>query len=131
MVALSSGTSLLLLFLVLPVAVGGIVMTLVSRSGPQVPPERRTSTLLALGELAEGHVLELRRLGSPLDAQPMVAFRLEVHPVATSEPFPPFELVVTQAVPRRLSARLHPGLALPMRLSEDHASGAVILPDNL
>jgi len=128
--ALSGGTSLLLLFLVLPVVVGGIVMTLISRSGPQVPPEHRTSALLALGELADGHVLDLRRLGSPLDMRPMVAFRLEVHPVATSDPFPTFELIVTQAVPRRLVARLHPGLLLAVRLSQDHSAGAVIVPDD-
>ncbi len=131
MLALSSGTSLVLLFFVLPVAVGGIVMTLVSRRGPQVPAENRTSALLALGELAEGQVLDLRRLGSPLDLRPMVAFRLEVHPIATSEPFPSFELVVTQAVPRHLAARLRPGLSLSVRLSRDHSAGAVVLPDDL
>jgi hypothetical protein len=130
-VGLSQNTSLLLLFVGLPFVVGGIVMTLVARRGPHVPPEHRVSEILARGELAEGQVLDLRRLGSPLDVRPMVAFRLEVHAVANSEPFSPFELVVTQAVPRHLAGRLRSGLSLPVRLSQDHSAGAVILPEDL
>ena len=125
--ALSTSSSLLVLFVLLPFVVGSVVMGVISWRAPAVPRERRTSGLLAHGEAASGLVLDLRRLGSPLDARPMVAFRLEVRAGDAT----PFELIVTQPVPRRLAGRLVAGMAVGVRLSEDRAAGAVVLPDDV
>jgi hypothetical protein len=128
LLALSQASGLLLLFVVLPFIVGGIVMGLVSWRSQGVVPAHRISALLEHGEPGRAEVLDLRTLGSFLDARPMVAFRLAVRPGLAGEDVEAFELVVTQSVPRRVAAALQPGMVLEIRLSPDHTVGAIVMP---
>jgi hypothetical protein len=130
LLALSLSTELLALFVVLPFVVGGIVMAVISARSPNVPVTHTTSGLLANGEPGRAEVLDLRRLGNFFDVRPMVAFRLQVRPGAAGEDGEPFELVVTQSVPRRVAATLQPGMVLDVRLSADHLAGAVVIPSD-
>jgi hypothetical protein len=124
MMALGGQGSLLVLFVIVPVAVGVVVMAVIGRAGPSAAPGTRTSELLTNGELAEAEVLGARRLGSPLDLRPMVQLRLEVRPDSGE----PFELTVVQSMPRRALASLLPGTKVQARLGPGRAVGAVVPP---
>ena len=116
--------ALLLIFVVLPIVVAPIVVWVVSRRSPSLPPEYRTSELLAHGEIHRGEVLEWVNRGQFLDPRPMVSVRLRVDDAE------PFELVVTQSVPRRLLGKLRAGANVEVRLSADHRAGAVVLSED-
>ena len=121
---MSTGVALLLIFVVLPFVVAPIIVSLVARRSPSMPAEYRTSELLAHGEIHRAEVLEWVNRGQFLDPRPMVSVRLQV------DAADPFELVVTQSVPRRLLGKLRAGEQLEVRLSADHRAGAVVLPED-
>ena len=126
LLALSQATSLLLLFVVLPVLVGPLVVMIVSRRAPDSPGQYRTSDLLRDGEPANAELLDSQVKGTFLfDPRPMVAFRLEVHR-GDGEPF---ELTVTQSIPRAMLREFTPGMRLEIRLAADGSAGAIVLPD--
>jgi hypothetical protein len=119
--------SLLVLFIVVPIAVGVGIMTVMTRRGPVAEPGTLTSELLATGEPAEAEVLELRSLGSIFDIRPMVRLRLEVHPATGTT----FELTVVQSLPRRAARTLTPGTRVQARLGPNRTTGAIILGADL
>jgi hypothetical protein len=120
----SSGTVLVLVFIVAPLVLAPIVIGIVARTSPEVPPELRISELLEHGEAAQAELLEWKRRGPFLfDSRPMVAFRLSVR--AAGEPF---ELQLMQSVPRHFFNRLSKGMTLQVRVSPDHTAGAIVVP---
>ena len=117
---------LVVIFVVLPFVVAPIVIALVARRAPSVPAAHRTGALLADGEPGRGTVLGKRsHATSFVDFRPMGSLRLEVTPDAGG---PPFELTVTQPIPRAVFTGLEEGMVLPVRFSPDRKAGAVILP---
>ncbi len=123
---MSASTALLLLFVVLPIIAAPIVVAIVARRSPALPAGLRISELLEHGEPATAELLEWKNKGPFLfDGRPMVAFRLAVR--SSDEPF---ELIITQSVPRQLVARLSRGMTLDVRVSPDHIAGAIVLPIN-
>jgi len=130
--ALTQTGALVVLFVVLPFIVAAGVVAFVLWRSPSLPPELRTSALLAHGELSRGTLLDWRSRGLLFDPRPMVALRLAIEPDTADVSDPaggqPFELTITQAVPRQLLGRLERGMSLEVRLSPDRTAGAVVLP---
>jgi hypothetical protein len=122
-----SGTAaLLLLFIVLPIVVAPIVIAIVARRSPVLPPGMRISELLEHGEPGDAELLEWENKGPFLfDSRPMVAFHLSVR--CDDEQF---ELDLTQSVPRQFVAGLSKGMMLDVRVSPDRTAGAIVLPMN-
>jgi hypothetical protein len=115
--------SLLVLFVAVPIVVGLVIMTVMTRRSPPPAPGTRTSELLATGEPADAEVLDVRALGSIFDVRPMVRLRLEVHPLTGAA----FELTVVQSLPRRAVRTLTPGTQVKARLGPDRTTGAIVL----
>jgi hypothetical protein len=127
---LSDSAALLLLFLVLPIVLAPVVVWIVARRAPTLPPTLRTSQLLLDGEPARAELLEWKDKGpSFLDRRPMVAFKLSVQPSDAGAT--PFEMTVTQSVPRPLLRQLMPGMEVDVRLGPDRGAGAIVFDDAL
>jgi hypothetical protein len=119
--AVSDGVALLLLFVVLPLVLAYAIARLVQSRSDPFPPERRTSVLLRDGEAAEGRLLDWRSPAqSFLDRHPMVTFHVAV------EGATPFDIDITQSVPRDVLRRLERGSLVELRLSPDRVSGAIV-----
>lgn len=122
--SVTQALELLVLFVLLPFVVAGGVIAFVSWRSQGGPAPVRISELLAGGEPAEGEVLAVSPLGSILDARPMLEVRLRVRTAGSSAPF---DLDVTQSVPRRVASRLRQGDVVELRVSADHSAGALVL----
>jgi hypothetical protein len=119
--ALTQGLELLALFVILPFVVAAGVIRFVSwRSREQTPPVR-TSDVLATGQAASGEVLAIKNFGGFLDVRPMVRFTLRV-----ADAGEPFELEVTQSIPRPLLRDIATGDVVEIRLTPDHQNGAIV-----
>jgi hypothetical protein len=123
MLALTQAQALLLLFVVLPFLVAAVVVAFVSWRSSGAAPVVRTSVILAEGVPAEAEVLAIKAVGGFLDTRPMVRFALRVHPGADQAPF---ELEVVQSLPRGAAHEIHIGDTLDVRLTADHAAGAIV-----
>jgi hypothetical protein len=122
MLGLSQTQGLVIVFVLLPIAVGAILVPLLVWWMSKGPRPVLTSELLAHGTPAEGTILKVRSLGNVLDVRPMVKFDLEV----TAEPGEePFELEVVQSIPRRLVGLFKPGDIVRLRLAADRSAGAI------
>ena len=122
MLALTQSGALVVLFVFVPIVVGGAVMVFVARSGGP-PPGTRTSEVLASGQPAQAEILAVRTLGTVLDLKPMMAMTVRVSPEAGE----PFELKVVQSVPRRLVHDLRLGETVQVRYLVDRSAAAVVL----
>ncbi|MBA3654083.1 MAG: hypothetical protein H0W70_07795 [Actinobacteria bacterium] len=118
---MSQPAALLLLFVVLPLVVTPIVVAIVVRRSPDLPPEYRTSWLLEHGEPVSGELVSWKNKGPfLLDGRPMVAFVVLV----AGE-----RLDFTQSVPRHVVGELSEGMTLDVRVSPDRRAAAMILPE--
>jgi hypothetical protein len=123
---MSATAQLLLLFVVLPLIVAPIVIAIVVRRAPTVPPGHLISELLENGEPAEAELIAWKNKGPfLLDGRPMVAFNLSVRSEDEA-----YQLVIVQSVPRPLIGRLVKGMTLDIRVSPDHTAGAIVLPND-
>lgn len=121
-VAVSQGAALLLLFVVLPLVLAAAIAWLVQSRSEPFPPELRTSNLLRDGDPAEATLLDWRSPSqSFLDRHPMITFRVAVGAGV------PFELDITQSIPRALLRSLEKGDIVDVRLSADRTAGAIVL----
>jgi len=124
LLAMTQALALLLLFVVLPFAVAGGVISFVSWRSKGGPAPVRTSDILATGDPGEAEVLTVKAMGGFLDARPMVRMGLRVQTGGASA----FELEVTQSIPRSSLRDIRPGMRVDVRLTPDHSRGAVVLP---
>jgi len=122
-VAVSQALALLLLFVVLPFLVAGLVIAFVSWRSSGDPPPVRTSDVLATGEPGSAEVLTVKPMGGFLDPRPMVRMGLRIR-VGASDPF---DLEVTQSIPRAHLRDIKPGETVEVRVTADHSVGAVLL----
>jgi hypothetical protein len=122
-VALTQSQALVLLFVVLPFLVAFPVLAFVSWRWRNKPAPVRTSTILEVGDPAEAEVLAIRPLGGLLDARPMVRFSLRVFSLPGEEPF---ELEVTQSMPRGVARQIRVGETVDVRVLPDRSAGAVV-----
>lgn len=119
--AVSLGTVLFVLFVVLPLVLAYVVVRLVQWRSEPFPPELRTSAILRDGDPAEGELIDWRSPAqSFLDRHPMVTFRVAVVGADASEIF------ITQSVPRGVLRRLERGMTVPIRLSSGRTHGAIV-----
>ena len=114
--------ALVLLFVALPFVVGGGVIAFVSWRSKGDPPVTRTSTVLETGEAGDGEILALRSYGGLFDTRPMVRLDLRV----TTPSHPPFELQVTQSLPRPYARSLRVGDRVDVRVLADRSAAAVL-----
>ncbi len=120
---LSPTQALVVLFVVLPFAVAAVVIPFVAWRNASGPRPILTSEILAHGVLAQAEILSVRQLGTFLDLRPMVRFQLRV---TASPADAPFELEVIQSLPRYAVRDFRPGDRIEVRLTPDHAAGAVV-----
>jgi len=114
--------ALVLLFVVLPFVVAGGVIAFVSWRAKGQEAPTRTSTVLATGEPGDAEVLALRSYGGLLDTRPMVRLDLRI----TTPSHAPFDLQVTQSLPRPYARSLRVGDRVEVRVLADHSAAAVI-----
>jgi hypothetical protein len=120
--ALTQGLELLALFVVLPFVVAvGVIWFVSWRADGQTPPVR-TSEVLATGDEASGEIVNIKTFGGFLDTRPMVRFALRV--TADGEPF---DLDVTQSIPRSTLRDLSRGDVVKLRVTRDRRAGAIVL----
>ena len=120
--AVSQGVALLFLFVALPLVLAAAIAWLVQSRSEPFPPELRTSSLLRDGQPAEGTLLDWRSPAqSFLDRHPMITFRVSIAADV------PFELDITQSIPRALLRSLEKGDMVDVRLSADRTVGAIVL----
>jgi hypothetical protein len=122
-IALTQSQALVLLFVVLPFLVAFPVLAFVSWRWKGRPAPIRTSTILQEGDPAEAEVLAVRHLGTLVDVRPMVRFSLRIRPLTGGEPF---ELEVTQSMPRGVARQIKVGETVDVRVMPDHSAGAVV-----
>jgi len=115
--------ALILLFVVLPFVVAALVIAFVSWRSSGGPAPVRTSDVLAHGDPAEADVLSVKALGGFLDVRPMVKMGLRIRVPDAS----PFELEVTQSIPRGMLSELREGTVVEVRVTPDRATAAVVL----
>jgi len=122
-VGVTQSQELVLLFVVLPVLVAPVVIGFVAWRSSGKPPPVRTSTILADGQPAEAEILAIKSMGGIVDMRPMVRFSLRV----TSGPDEaPFDLEVTQSVPRGLVREFRVGASVEVRVTADRSAGAIV-----
>lgn len=121
-VGLSQSEELLFLFVVLPFIVAAGVLWFVSWRWKDVPTVR-TSEVLASGDVAAAEVLSVRPLGGLFDPRPMVRLGLRV----TVGDEAPFELEITQSIPRLALRDLRAGDHVEARVTPDRSTAAVVL----
>ena len=117
---LSQTQALVILFVILPFATAAVVVPLVAWRNSSGPKPVLTSDILAHGDPGQAEIVTVRTLGSILELRPMVRFQLRVQ-----EP-DQFDLEVVQALPRGVIGRFRPGDVVDVRLTPDHAAGAVV-----
>jgi len=120
---MTQALALLLLFVVLPFAVAGGVIGFVSWRSKDDPPPVRTSDILATGDPGEAEVLTVKAMGGFLDARPMVRMGLRVQAGGAT----PFDLEVTQSIPRSSLRDIRPGVRVEVRVTPDRSRAAVVL----
>jgi len=121
--AITQVQALVVLFVVLPFVVAAGVIWFVSwRSKGDAPPVR-TSTILADGDPGDAEVLAIRAFGGMLDTRPMVRLDLRI----STGGRPPFDLQVTQSLPRPFARALRIGDRVEVRVLPD-GSGAAVIP---
>jgi hypothetical protein len=120
--ATTQALDLLLLFVVLPFVVAGLVIAFVSWRADGGAPPVRTSNILATGVVGEAEVVTVKPMGGILDGRPMVRIGLRVRAGTGA----PFDLEVTQSIPRAVLRGLHTGDVVEVRLTADHSAGAVV-----
>lgn len=120
--AITTTVALLLLFVVLPFIVAGGVIAYISwRSDGGVPPVR-TSDVLRDGDPVTAEVLSMRNLGTVLDVRPMIRVRIRISPDGES----PYELDVTQSVPRSGAREIRVGDRVKARVLADRSAAALV-----
>jgi len=121
--AITQVQALVVLFVVLPFAVAAGVIWFVSwRSKGDAPPVR-TSAILATGAPGDAEVLAIRAFGGLLDTRPMVRLDLRISTGGRA----PFDLQVTQSLPRPFARGLRVGDRVEVRVLAD-GTGAAIIP---
>ena len=120
---LSPTQALVVLFVVLPFAVAAVVIPFVAWRNSGGPKPVLTSDILAHGIPARAEILSVRQLGTIVDMRPMVRFVLRVTAPADGVPF---ELEVVQSLPRYAVRDFRPGDQVEIRITSDHAAGAVV-----
>ena len=123
LVAITQAQGLVLLFVVLPFLVAGPVIAFVSWRWRGRPAPVRTSTILAEGDPAEAEVLAIKPMGGFLDTRPMIRFSLRIRPGAGEDPF---DLLVTQSMPRAVAREIRVGETVDVRVTRDHANAAIV-----
>lgn len=121
--AASQAVALLFLFVVLPFFVGGAVLWFVSWRWRGAAPPLRTSDVLASGDAASAEVLSVKPVGGFFDVRPMVRLDLRV----TADDDAPFDVQVTQSIPRVLLSDLRVGDHVEVRVTRDRTAAAVVL----
>jgi hypothetical protein len=111
------------LFILLPIALAAVLVPIMVWRSSRGPRPILTSEILANGVPGEAEILSVRPLGSILDMRPMVRFVLRVTDRADGGPF---ELEVVQSLPRAVIGTFRPGDRVEVRLTPDHAAGAVV-----
>jgi hypothetical protein len=122
MVALTQVQALVILFVLLPFIVAGGVIAFVSWRSSGGPPPVRTSDILANGHEGDAEILAIRSFGGLLDTRPMIRLDLRI----TMGGEPPFELQVTQSLPRPYARGLRTGDRVQVRVLADRAGAAVV-----
>ncbi|HVM66998.1 MAG TPA: hypothetical protein VMU14_19175 [Acidimicrobiales bacterium] len=122
MVAMTQVQALVLLFVVLPFVVAGGVIAFINWRSSSAPPPVRTSTILATGEAGDAVVLGIRSFGGLFDTRPMIRLDLRV----TTAGAGPFDLQVTQSLPRPFARALKVGDRVEVRVLPDHTAGAIV-----
>lgn len=120
---LTTTQALVVLFVLLPFALAAVIVPLVAWRWSRGPKPVLTSEILARGVPAEAEILSVRPLGTFLDVRPMVRFQLLV---AAAREEGRFELEVVQSFPRAALREFRPGDTVEIRLTEDHAAGAIV-----
>lgn len=120
--ALTTTVALVLLFVVLPFVVAGGVIAFVSWRSDRGAPPVRTSDVLRDGEPVTAEVLSVRNLGTVLDVRPMVRVRIRISPGGDS----PYELEVTQSVPRSGVRQIRVGDRVEARVLADRSAAALV-----
>lgn len=120
---LTTTQALVVLFVLLPFALAAVIVPLVAWRWSKGPRPVLTSEILARGVPAEAEILSVRPLGTILDVRPMVRFQLLVTSARSEERF---ELEVVQSLPRAVLRDFKPGDIVEIRLTEDHAAGAIV-----
>jgi hypothetical protein len=123
LVAASQAVALLFLFVVLPFLVAAAVLWFVSWRWRDATPPVRTSEVLASGDVASAEVLSVKAVGGFFDMRPMVRLGLRVSAAEEA----PFELEVTQSIPRVLFRDLRIGDRVEVRVTRDRTAAAVVL----
>ena len=122
MLAITQVQALVLLFVVLPFVVAGGVIAFVSWRAKDEAAPTRTSAVLASGEPGDAEILGLRSYGGLLDTRPMVRLDLRI----TTPSQGPFELQVTQSLPRPYARSLRVGDRVEVRVLADRSAAAVL-----
>ena len=120
---MSQGLLLILLFLVLPFLVAGGVIAFISWRSDGGPPPVRTSDVLATGDVGQAEVLAVKNMGGFMDPRPMIRVSLRV----TMSEGAPFDLEVTQSIPRPFLGDVAPGNVTEVRVTPDRQTGAIVL----
>jgi hypothetical protein len=115
--------ALVFLFVVLPFLVAVPVIYFVGWRWKGKPAPIRTSAILEHGDPAHATVLAIKPLGGFLDSRPMIRFSLRVTAGGGEEPF---DLEVTQSMPRAVSREIRVGETIDVRVTPDHSAGAVV-----
>jgi hypothetical protein len=121
---MSQGLELLLLFLVLPFLVAGAVIWYISWRSRDEPPPVRTSDVLATGDVGRAEILAVKSMGGFLDTRPMVRVDLRITMDGGDAPF---DLQVTQSIPRYALRDVAEGNVTEVRVTPDRQHAAIVL----
>jgi len=124
LVGVTQVQALVLLFVVLPFVVAPAVIGFVAWRSKGKPAPLRTSTILASGDPAEAEVISIKPLGGFLDTRPMVRFGLRIQAGGAQEA--PFDLVITQSIPRSVAREFRVGDLVEVRVTADRSAGAIV-----
>ncbi len=122
--AITQALALVLLFVVLPFGVAAAVIAYVSWRSGRGPAPVRTSQILATGDPGHAEVLTIKSMGGFLDPRPMVRLGLRITDIRGEAPF---DVEVTQSLPRASLRDLHAGDVVEVRVTADRTHAAVVL----
>jgi hypothetical protein len=111
------------LFVLLPFALAAVIVPLAVWRLSRGPTPVLTSEILDHGLPGNAEIISVRPLGSFLELRPMVRFVLRVTADSGGQPF---QLEVVQSLPRSVMANFRAGDLIEVRLTPDHAAGAVV-----
>jgi hypothetical protein len=123
LLALSDSAGLVLIFVVLPVVLAAVLVPIMVWRNSRGPRPILTSEILADGLPGEAEIVSVRNVGNLLDPRPMVRFQLKVR---ASREEPPFDLTVTQSLPRHAIGEFRSGDTIEVRFTPDRTAGAVV-----